>query len=346
MTDRRTFLGGTLAGAALLTTTRAFPKAARPPIKPPRLREGDTVGLIAPAGFVADRFGLETITTTVAAMGLKARPAPNLLSRYGYLAGEDRARAEAINAMYADPDVRAIFAVRGGWGCARLLPYLDYDLIRRNPRLLIGSSDITALHLAIAARSGCSTIHGPNLAHSWTGDAWNSLRQLAFDGATPLYAIPEAGEIRLTPSRWPLRTFRKGKASGRLLGGNLAVLSALVGTPYLPDFDGAILFLEDTNEAEYRIDRMLTQLALAGILGKVAGVVFGQCTNCSNPGTPYSNFTIYEVIEQHLAPLGVPAFQGALIGHIAGQISIPAGVPAEIDAGLGTIRILEPAVSG
>jgi muramoyltetrapeptide carboxypeptidase len=122
------------------------------------------------------------------------------------------------------------------------------------------------------------------------------------------------------------------------------VLAALVGTPFLPDFAGAILFLEDTNESEYRIDRLLTQLGQSGVLGKLAGVVFGQCTNCTNPGEPFGNFTIYEVLDRHLGTLGVPAFQGALIGHIANQISVPANCLAEIDADAGTIRVLESAV--
>src|SRR3546814_229639 len=247
--------------------------------------------------------------------------------------------------MYADDSVRAVFAVRGGWGCARILPYLDYDLIRANPKLLIGFSDITALHMAFAARAGFATIHGPNAASSWGELSWNSFRSLAFEGKTPVYRNPDAADDRLVQQRWRTRTFRSGKAVGRLLGGNLTVLAALVGTPYLPDFDGAILFLEDVDEAEYRIDRMLTQLALSGVLRRVAGVVFGQCINCSAPGPSYGGFTLSQVLKQHLEPLGVPAFQGALIGHVPNQFSIPVGVRAEIDAGAGTIGIMEPAVA-
>lgn len=278
-------------------------------------------------------------------MGLKPRPGKHLMDRHGYLAGSDEARAADLQAMFENDDIRAIFAVRGGWGSQRILPYLDFDAIAANPKLLAGSSDITALHLAIFARAGLPGIHGPNAAHSWPDSAWQSFRWLAFDAATPTYDLPQPSGGRLAQRDWRLRRFGKGKARGKLLGGNLSVLSAMAGTPWLPDFAGAILFLEDTNEAEYRIDRMLTQLSQAGILGKVAGVVFGQCTNCSNPGSPFGNFTVYEVFEQHLAPLGVPAFQGAAFGHIAGQISIPVGAEAEIDADTGTIRILEPVVA-
>lgn len=315
------------------------------PVRPPHLRAGDTVGLVAPAGFVGDQFGIERLAETVRAMGLVPKFAPNLLYRHGYLAGSDRVRAAGIQAMFADPDVRAVMAVRGGWGSQRLLPHLDFEAIAQSPKLLIGSSDITALHLALYQRTGMVSLHGPNAAHSWPHVAWDAFRAIAFEGGQPTYEIPADPTLRLAPRNWQLRTFRPGTARGPLLGGNLSVLSALVGTGWLPDFTGAILFLEETNEAEYRIDRMLTQLAQGGVLEKVAGVVFGQCTNCANPGSPYGNFTVFEVLEQHLAPLGVPAFQGASFGHISANLSLPVGIAAEIDADEGTIRLLEPAVT-
>lgn len=343
MLDRRKAIG--TLGAAAFAPAAGISAAPPPPRKPPRLQPGDTVGLIEPAGFTEDAFDLQLVLETIRAMGLVPKPAPHVLKRYGYLAGSDKDRAADVNAMFADDAVRAVFAVRGGWGCARILPFLDYGQIRADPKLLIGFSDITALHLALAARTGCPSIHGPNAANSWGALSWDSLRRVVFAGETPTYRNPVANEDRLVQRNWRIRTFRPGKASGRLLGGNLTTLSALVGTPYLPDFTGAILFLEDVDEAEYRIDRMLTQLALSGILTRVAGVVFGQCTSCSGKEPNYSGFTLSEVLSQHLAPLGVPAFQGALIGHVANQFSMPIGIGAEIDAEAGTIRILEPAVA-
>lgn len=343
MIDRRTAIGGMGALAAALASPLP---AARPATRsPPRLRPGDTVGLVEPAGFTDDEFDLGLVQETIRAMGLVPRPAPHLAARYGYLAGKDEERAADLNAMYADDSVRAVFAVRGGWGCARILPLLDFKLIRANPKLLIGFSDITALHLAFAARAGFTTIHGPNAASSWGRESWEPFRGLVFDGATPTYVNPQATEDRLVQRMWRTRTLRPGKATGRLLGGNLTVLAALAGTPWLPDFDGAILFIEDVDEAPYRIDRMLTQLRLAGILGRVAGIVFGQCTNCRAAGPSLSGFTLSEVLQQHLEPLGVPVFEGAMFGHIANQFSLPVGVRAEIDATAGTIRILEPAVA-
>ena len=333
------------AVAALGAAALPLPAPAATPLKPPRLRAGDVLGMVAPAGFVGDRFGLAEIEATVRAMGLVPKAAPHLLTREGYLAGSDEIRARDLMAMFQDEDVRGIMAVRGGWGSARLLPYLDFAAIARRPKLFAGFSDNTALHLALTARTGVPSIHCPNAAASWPPQAWEAFRRLAFDGATPVYTVPVRDGPNLSGRGAALRVFRGGKARGRLLGGNLSVLAALVGTPYLPDFAGAILFLEDTNESEYRIDRMLTQLALAGILGKVAGVVFGQCTHCENPDGGYSNFTIYEVLDRQFASLGVPAFQGAMIGHVAAQVSVPVGVMAEIDADAGTIRLLEPAVT-
>jgi muramoyltetrapeptide carboxypeptidase len=279
-------------------------------------------------------------------MGLVPRVGNFVTARFGYLAGNDRQRAEDINAMYADPAVRAVFAVHGGWGSARLLPFLDWETIRANPKLLVGCSDITALHLAFAARAGFATIHGPNAGNSWGEISASSFQRLAFAAETPTFRNPDAGALDpLATERWRTTTIRPGKAVGRLVGGNLSVLTSLVGTPWLPDFAGAILFLEDTGEAEYRIDRMLTQLRLSGILAKLAGIVFGQCTRCTGGAPDYRGFTVPQLLDQHLAPLGVPAFSGANIGHVANQLCLPVGVHAEIDAAAGTMRMLEPTVA-
>ncbi len=345
--DRRGALTGTIAGiGAMLAAMHAPAHAAPAPlVKPSRLRAGDTVGLIEPAGFTDDAFDLDLVKETIVAMGLKPKAAPHLAGRYGYLAGTDADRAADVNAMFADSQVRAVFAVRGGWGCARILPRLDFAMIRRNPKLLVGFSDITALHLAFAARAGFTTIHGPNAASSWGAFSWDAFRAVAFDAGTPTFATPVGQEDRLAQRNGRIRTFRPGVARGRLLGGNLTVLTALMGTAYLPDFTGAILFIEDIGEQPYRIDRMLTQLSLAGVLGGLAGVAFGQCTDCGPSGASYGGFTLSEVLQQHLEPLGIPAFQGGQFGHVANQYSLPLGIQAEMDAEAGTIRLLEAAVS-
>ena len=337
-----------LGAGGLMLHTGGMPALAQgpAPARPPRLRAGDIVGLVAPAGFLADRMELELAADAVRAMGLEPKLAGNILDRHGYLAGTDAARAAGVNAMFADPAVRMVLSVRGGWGSARILPLLDYAAMRRDPKPLVGFSDVTALHLALQSQQvGFATVHGPNAAGSWPLSAWEPLRALLFDAATPTYGPPPPATDRLVDRAANVPTFGTGTAEGRLLGGNLTVLSALVGTRWLPDFTGAILFLEETNEAQYRIDRMLTQLGQAGILPSVAGVVFGQCTNCSNPGGGYGGFTLFEVLEQHLAPLRVPAFQLPLFGHGGQQAMLPVGAKCRIDANTGTMTLLEPVVA-
>lgn len=228
-----------MAMSALLVPAPAVSAALPARRAPRRLRRGDVVGLVEPASLTPDTFDLDLVMETVRAMGLVPRPAANLLSRHGYLAGRDEERAAGVNAMFADRQVRAIFAVRGGWGGARILPHLDFEMIRANPKLLVGFSDITALHLALAARTDCPSIHGPNAASAWGRLSWESFRGLAFEGATPTYRNPVGSEDRLAQRNGRIRTFRPGRASGPLIGGNLTVLTALVGTPYLPSFDGA-----------------------------------------------------------------------------------------------------------
>lgn len=345
MVSRRSIIGGMGGGVAMLALSRpGFPRPAAkaPPSVPPRLRPGDTVGLIAPASSDDDPLHLEAALGNIRGMGLVPKLGQHVSDRYGYLSGTDQDRAADINALFADDAVRALFAIRGGWGSARLLPLLDWDLIRAKPKLLVGSSDVTALHLAFAARAGYPTIHGPNVGNRWDAISWNSFWRMAFSGQEPVLGEDE-GQDR-TQERWRIATIRPGKASGRLIGGNLTVLSTLMGTPWLPDFDGAILFLEDVGEAEYRIDRMLNQLALAGILGKLAGVVFGQCTRCASTYPDYSGFTLPQILDQYFAPLGVPAFAGANVGHVGNQLSLPVGARVRMDAEAGTIRLLQPIV--
>jgi muramoyltetrapeptide carboxypeptidase len=331
-----------LAGAAALAVVPPAGLAARsaPAGKPPFLNPGDAVAVVSPASVAGVDDQIERAEWWIRGMGLVPKFGAHAEDRFGYLAGTDAERAADFNAAFADPAVKAVFAVRGGWGAARILPLVDWAAVRANPKLLIGFSDVTALHLAFAARAGFPTIHGGNASSSWPRTSWESLWQLAFAGVTPTLGgwMTEAETGRVG------RTIRPGTARGRLLGGNLTILSTLMGTPWLPDFAGAVLFLEDLNEAEYRIDRMLQQLRLAGILERVSGVVFGQCTRCATTDPDYAGFTLDEVIDQYLRPLGVPAFSGANIGHVYGQLCLPSGAEVEIDAGARTIRLLEPVV--
>lgn len=319
-----------------------MPALARRRALPPQLAPGDLVALVEPASPLEDPARIDDVATMVRGMGLVPKLAPNIGAVDGYLAGTDEQRASDINAMFADPAVRALFAVRGGWGSARVLPLLDWDLIRANPKLLIGYSDITALHLAFAVRAGFPTIHAANAGGRWPAESWNSLWWLAFARSAPVLKLRRNGGVP-DPA---FEVLRPGVAEGKLLGGNLSVLSALVGTPWMPDMNGAVLFLEDIGEAPYRIDRMMSQLALSGLLGQVAGVIFGQCTRCApDRGDRGDSVSVADVMRQYLAGLRVPACIGANIGHVSNQLSLPSGARVRLDAGAGTLSVLEPIVA-
>jgi muramoyltetrapeptide carboxypeptidase len=319
-------------------------KAPSPPRLIPRLKEGDVIGLINSAS-AADDGHLSRARSNIAALGLQIREGIHLLDRYGYLAGQDSDRANDLNAMYADPEVRAVFALRGGWGSARMLRYIDWDIIRANPKLLIGYSDVTALHLAFAAKAGFPTIHGPNASNGWAGIPSDSFRQIAMSSELAASAPINPTAEQLSGDYRRHAVIAPGKARGKLLGGNLTVLTAMIGTPWMPDFNGAILFIEDIDEAEYRIDRMLTQMAEAGILNRISGFAFGQCRNCRRDiSDTAGGFNLISVLQQHIAPLGIPAFSGGHFGHVAGQYCLPMGAEVEMDAGAGAIRMLRPIV--
>ena len=313
-------------------------------LKPPRLKAGDTVGLINPAGATFHPADVTVIEETLAALGLGMKAGENILDRYGYLAGDDKARAKDVNNMFADPEVSALLSLRGGWGCNRLLDLLDYQAISRNPKILMGYSDITSLLLATNAKTGLVTFHGPVGVSTWNQYSTDFVKKLLFNAEAFSMENPRETGDNLTQVSDRVMTITGGKAKGKLLGGNLSVLTSMVGSDYLPDFEGSILFLEEVNEDIYRVDRMLTQLKLAGILGEISGFVFGKCKEC-NPGKGFGSLTLEEVFDDHIKPLGIPAWYGAMIGHIEKKFTIPLGIEAEIDAAKGSISLLESAVT-
>jgi muramoyltetrapeptide carboxypeptidase len=244
--------------------------------------------------------------------------------------------------MFADDRVKALLPMRGGWGCARLLPHLDYKLIADHPKIVIGYSDVAALLLGINARTGLVTFHGPMGNSAWEPFTVEHLRKILFAGeAATLCAVSEGEDGR---SETPLRTITPGRARGRLVGGNLTVLASMVGSKYLGGTDDVILFLEEVREPISEVDRMLTTLEMAGILARVRGFIFGQCTRCPAPEIDGS-LTLDRVLDDHVRALGIPAWRGAPIGHVERQLTVPIGLPVEMDAKRGTIRLLEPAVT-
>jgi muramoyltetrapeptide carboxypeptidase len=343
---RRHFLNTAAAWAVGLALTRSQATRAQTPalIKPKRLSPGDTVAMVAPASATFKTVELDVARESLEALGLKVKIGGHLLDRHGYLAGQDKDRADDINRFFADQAVRAVLPIRGGWGSSRVLPLLDLDVIRRNPKIVLGYSDITALLLGIHAKTGLVTFHGPNGMGRWDEFSVNWVKQILFDARpVTLENAHEKGEF-LVQTENRIQTITPGTARGRILGGNLTVLSALMGSPYLPNWDNCILFLEDVGEDIYRIDRMMTTLKLAGVLSRIRGFVFGTCSECE-PGQGYGSLTLEEVFNDHIKPLNVPAWQGAMIGHRQPQFTIAEGTQVEIDASSGLIRMLEAAVS-
>jgi muramoyltetrapeptide carboxypeptidase len=303
------------------------------------------IGLVDPASATWEQVDIEIVEESLAALGYRTKRGANLLNRRGYFAGTDEERAADLDAMFRDPEVKAVHCVRGGWGSARLLPLLDWQAIARHPKILLGYSDVTALVLALHARTGLVTFHGPNGTEQWNPFNVGYLRRVLADAEAVTFEnareIDEEKHLTVVENR--VQTITPGTTRGRLLGGNLSILTSLIGSGFLPDFDGCVLFIEDVNEAPYRIDRMLTQLRLAGILQKARAVVWGSCSRCE-PGEGFGSLTITDVLTDHLEPLGVPAWQGAMIGHIDRQFTLPVGIEVEVNATAGTIRMLAPAV--
>src|SRR5947208_7789932 len=248
-------------------------------IRPRALRPGATVGLITPSTYVSDPDRLALAERTLRYFDLKPKFGKNVRKRSGYLGGSIDERLEDLHSMFADPDVDAVFAIRGGYGAMQLLDRIDYTLIRNNPKIFLGYSDITALHLAIQKRAGLVTFHGPVAVSEFSDYTQKHFRRALFETA-PLGALTNPPDTNLLRPSHTLRTIRGGKARGALVGGNLTLISTTMGTPFEIDTRGRILLLEDVDEQPYSIDRMLTQLRLAGKLDAAAGIVFGECNAC------------------------------------------------------------------
>jgi muramoyltetrapeptide carboxypeptidase len=314
-------------------------------MKPKRLRSGMTVGLVTPASNVPEDQDLHAAMDLVRSLGFIAKPSTNLFSRTQYLAGSDQQRADDLNAMFADPEVDAIFCVRGGYGSGRLLRYLDYDVIATNPKVIMGYSDITAILNAIYLKTGLITFHGPIAGGNFSEYTYEQYTKVLVEPSTST-RIGEPPEFETRPGvvDWEnrLSTIVPGVAEGHLVGGNLSLVVTLLGTPYEPNFDGAILFLEDVDEPPYSVDRMLTHLWMAGKLEQLAGVVLGKF---SDDDYDSNTFSMEQVLRDRFEPLGIPTLRGAMIGHIEDKTVVPVGVQARLDVEAGSLTLLESAVS-
>ena len=268
-----------------------------------------------------------------------------MANRRGHLAGTDAERAKDLNDMFAHQQVKAIICLRGGSGAARILPLIDYENIKRNPKPLLGYSDITALHNAIYAQTGLVTFHGPNGSGSWNSFNVNQFQKMFFDQELIRFENEMVKGDDLVVKQNRTQTISPGVAEGIIVGGNLTVLTALAGSPYLPDFQDKILFLEDVEESPYRMDRMMSTLQLMGALDKIKGFIFGQCTDC-DPSGGYGSLTLNQILEDFIAPLKIPAYRGAMIGHVPKQFIVPIGAKVRMDATQGVFEMKEAVFAG
>lgn len=337
---RRAFL--TAAAGSLIPAVNGATKM----VKPKALKKGDTVGFVTPSTYVSSPDEIATAVRTAEYFGLRVKMGANVRKRAGYLGGSIAERAADVNAMFADAEVKAIFAVRGGYGSAQILPALDYELIARHPKIFQGYSDITAMHLAIHQKTGLVTFHGPVMLSGFTNYTIEHFRRALFE-TKPLGAVTNPAESNPLRPNHTLRTVRGGKGRGPIVAGNLTLISSTMGTPYEIDTRGKIVCIEDVGEEPYSMDRMLTQLRLAGKLAAAAGIVIGECSRCTprefRPGFD-SNFSLGEVVDDILGGLRIPVLAGLTFGHTADQLTLPLGCTAMLDADKGTLTIEEAGV--
>jgi muramoyltetrapeptide carboxypeptidase len=317
-------------------------------IKPRQLEKNQTVGIVAPASPCNEDQQIHFAIEIVESLGFMVKEGKHLYDRHGYLAGRDQDRAMDINQMFADEEVDAIMTLRGGYGSARLLPYLDYDLIRRRPKVFTGYSDITALLNAIHIKTGLITFHGPEAETTYSSYMLAEFKKVLVEPQAPItIGSPptfEGGEGKAEKEN-RLTRITPGKAQGQLIGGNLTLMADLLGTPYEPDFRGKILFLEDIGTTTDEIDRHLSHLWLAGKLQQVSGIAFGKFEDIRYLSTWAKRFTLEEVLAERCQPLKVPTIAGLMFGHIDDQTTIPIGCEAELDVEAGALTLLEKAVS-
>ena len=293
---------------------------------PPPLSPGARVALIAPSGPLQMLDELNLAREQATSLGWEPVAGVAVMERMGYLAGSDEQRLHDLNAALRDDAIDGIWCVRGGYGAMRLLSGLDIDAMRRHPKALIGYSDITALHAAFVDAADVVTFHGPTARSPLAGFSRHSLERAVIAHRDPCGAAAGA------------RTIRAGRAAGRLVGGNLALLASLAGTPFAPDYTDAILVLEDVGEKTYRIDRMLQQLAMSGAFARLAGIAFGHFTDGPEDGDPDAR-TLDDVLTEIASAAHVPAVAGIPLGHIDDQWTIPLGAMAELDADSHTLHV-------
>ncbi|MGQ9643233.1 MAG: S66 peptidase family protein [Ignavibacterium sp.] len=310
-------------------------------IKPARLKKGDTIGLISPASSPDDLSKVEESTKYFEKLGYKVKIGKNVGNYRGYLAGTDEERLEDLHSMFSDKTVKAIMCLRGGYGAFRLLDKINYKMIQKNPKIFVGYSEITALQNAIFSKTGLITFAGPMPAVDFVNSISPFTEEWFWKVVTSNKKI---GKVKY-PENSKLPFINKGTANARILGGNLAVFSTMLGTEFFPDMKDKILLLEDIDEKPYKIDRMLNQLRLAKVFKGLKGVILGRFVECYEQDPNKKTLSLGEVIEHYFKVLKIPTIYTFPHGHIKDFITIPMGLKIGLNATKGTVEFLESAVS-
>jgi muramoyltetrapeptide carboxypeptidase len=308
--------------------------------KPKKLNKKDVIGIISPASSPDEFIRVERGVKYLESLGYRVKIGNNVGKNHGYLAGTDQERVDDIHSMFKDKNVKAIFTLRGGYGAFRLLDKIDYKVIKNNPKIFVGYSEITSLQMAFFEKAGLMTFAGPMVAVDFYDEVSDYTNELFWATIT---SNKKLGKLKY-PENQKLPFLQKGIASGRLIGGNLAVFTALLGTPYFPNLTGKILMIEDIGELPYRVDRLLNQLRLAGTFKKVKGIILGRFVDCHEHDPNKKTLTLGEVISDYIGTLKIPSIYTFPHGHIKDLVTIPFGLKVNLNATKGTVEFAESAV--
>lgn len=309
-------------------------------IKPKALKKGDVIGIIAPASPPSVSEKITKGAEYLERLGYRVKLGKYINKVYGYLAGTDQERTDDIHEMFADRSVKAIVAVRGGYGTPRLLPLLNYPLIKKNPKILVGYSDLTGLQLAIFKKTGLVTFSGPMAGV----EMWKEIDPFTEEHFWGIVTSKKKfGAIR-NPEGKDLKTLNSGTASGRLLGGNLSLITAIAGSPYIPSFKNSLLFIEEIEEECYRFDRMMNHLRITNILKDTKGVIVGELTDVKASDTTKPFLTVDQIVNDYLKPLNKPVVTGLVYGHIPRKLTMPVGIKGTLNANKRSLTFDEAAV--
>lgn len=310
-------------------------------IKPPKLNKGDLIGIISPASSPDDLTRIEKGVNYLERLGYQVEVGKNVGQNCGYLAGKDEQRLEDLHYMFSKPEIKAILCVRGGYGSPRLLNLIDYNLIKKNPKIFVGYSDITALQMAFLKKAGLVTFAGPMLAVDFWNEVSPFTEQMFWEVIT---SKKKFGKVT-NPENEKFYILKNGETEAQVIGGNMALICSIMGTNYMPSFKDTILMLEEIGEAPYRVDRMFNQLKLAGALDQLKGIILGRFVDCYESDEYKKTLTLNEVIDDYMGKLEIPVVYNFKHGHVKDNITIAFGLNYKINTQKATIEMTESAVS-